>query len=643
MFSFQIKNDGSAATPTTPEIISRTTNSSIMQRRSTTPALATVPTPTTPTPNLIQPKPVSGSILQPLLQQLKPPVCYTGATGPEGPSVVEVAIDDEGNMLMARSDGTIIQVQGKCQIIHGEYVPGPVGEKGEPGETIVASWIEPETHRLVFQTSGDTVFAAEGQIYAPTGATGKAAPVLESARIDSEGNLVLFLDNSAQIPVQGKVKGPTGCQGKPGAKITDGYVECTSNQKLLHFCLSDGSEFCVDMTSNLVTGPVGATGASIREIILDSAGRIRAEMSDGSVINARGRVVAPTGCTGAPGIGIEGKEGKEGKEGASIKSAQIDETGHLELEMSNGAVINVRGRVVCTGPPGIGIEGKEGREGATIRSAQVDETGHLELCLTNGTVINVRGRVVAPTGCTGSDGQDGRDGRDGVGIRSAAIDETGRLRFRMTDGRSMEAEGSIVVVAPTGCTGPRGRGEQGIQGETITKANIDQEGQMTLLMSDHSEISVQGRIVGPTGVGIVATELTPSGQLVCHLSDNSTITSSGTIIAPTGPEGRPGKPGLAGENAPHITDLFFDSNRLVLVLDDRKRIMSRGHIWSVTGCTGPVGIGERGHTGREGPVGRGVDMIYLDETVEGEPKLVFEMSDNTSYQFPYPKCQCLKP
>ena len=122
---------------------------------------------------------------------------------------------------------------------------------------------------------------------------------------------------------------------------------------------------------------------------------------------------------------------------------------------------------------GIIFHGRDGKEyigaladGVIVDKTEINTDGELVITYSDNTVRNL-GKVIGPAGASGKDGVDGtngKDGADGTGIQTATIDEAGNLSMLLTNG-SVVSLGNIK--GKDGANGTNGKdGINGIDGKT---------------------------------------------------------------------------------------------------------------------------------------------------------------------------------
>jgi hypothetical protein len=203
------------------------------------------------------------------------PTGYTGATGPTGygVGVASSYINTGGDLIFVYNDGTIV---------NAGYVMGNTG---------------------------------------PTGETGPTGILIESASVNSSGNLLIELSNLTEIDA-GYVLGPTG------VNITTGMVNATGNL-ILNFSNVDEQDAGYILGA---TGETGPTGVGIISGVI-SNGDLILYTTDNVGLDV-GYVVGPTGYTGV---------------GATTGGIVNN---NLLLYYTNGNIQTVGNVVGATGPTG---------------------------------------------------------------------------------------------------------------------------------------------------------------------------------------------------------------------------------------------------------------------------------------------------
>lgn len=144
----------------------------------------------------------------------------------------------------------------------------------------------------------------------------------------------------------------------------------------------------------------------------------------------------PRGPQGEPGEpGLQGLPGGDGRPGRDGKHGERGPQGHPGPQGLQGK----------RGPQGKrGIAGKDGREGRGIRSAEIDDAGHLLITYTDDVSEDV-GRVVGRDGIDGRDGKDGKDGKASTIIRQGGGSSIESVRT-ITEDTTVQGSDNIILV-----------------------------------------------------------------------------------------------------------------------------------------------------------------------------------------------------
>ena len=293
--------------------------------------------------------------------------------------------------------------------------------------------------------------------------------------------------------------------------------------------------------------------------------------------------------TNIPARGQDGNDGQSGQDGVSISDAKV-ENGELILVLSNDKTINV-GKVVGDNGKD-GTDGTNGKDGVSITGAAINENGELILTLSNGTPVN-----------TGS--VKGDKGADGIGISNIAISE-GNLCFYKTDGSEFIIENfTALVKGEKGTDGKDGidgtNGTDGKDGIGIASIDIDNTGNLTILLSDETKISanIKGETGenGKDGISISSTRINENGELIISFSDGKE-SNLGSII------------GAKGETGTGIKEITIDDSfNLIITLDDNST--KEIYIGNLKGEKG-----EAGQDGQDGQNGLSAYELYKNRYPE---------------------------
>lgn len=490
----------------------------------------------------------------------------TGERGPPGPPGRGDIIVDYNPLVhtITWSNGTVMRLPPGNK--------GDKGDKGDRGDTIVD--YNPVEGTILW--SSGALMALPRGLQGPKGDSGKEG---REGRRGRDGNTG---------PCGGR--GPTGATGAQGPGISD---LCIDHSGRLLFTVN-AQRYQASGTLVAPTGPAGATGAAgatgergpvLRQLDIDTSGRLVATLSDGMRIKSCGSVVAPTGATGA-----RGDKGEAGK-CPRIVNAYVHEN-RLVMRTDDGADVPVSGYVWgLTGERG--ERGPAGEPGASLEALDVLSDGRLVATI-GGRRVAVTGRVRGPTGERGErgpagEGERGPTGKAAPSLVQARLTSVGKLCLTMSDGRLINVQGTVC-----GPTGP--------EGHSVTSMRVDEKGRLHYTVNGKEHVADGALLYGPTGSsgrGVESIRLDEDGRLFYKLEASDAFVAAGRV--PTGPTGR---------NAPHIESIHVDkSNRVVVTTSDKKRLVSHGYAWGVTGSTG-----EKGEKGDRGMAGPGIARVRVTDT-----------------------------
>lgn len=158
-------------------------------------------------------------------------------------------------------------------------------------------------------------------------------------------------------------------------------------------------------------------------------------------------------------------------------------------------------------------------------------------------------------------------------------------------------------------------GTDGIDGVGVEKAEINENGELIIILTDGTQIDL-GTVVGATGeagVGIVSVYINSDGELEILLTDGSEM-NLGTVI------GKDGADGIT----PQLR-INAETNEWEVSLDD-------GVTWETTGVKA---TGDKGDKGEQGDPGVGIETVELDTENSDETKSVYiiTLTDGYTYSF----------
>ena len=165
--------------------------------------------------------------------------------------------------------------------------------------------------------------------------------------------------------------------------------------------------------------------------------------------------------------------------------------------------------------------------GTTITS--LDDIGDVNLTgIATGQILGWNGTTWVPvnnSGATGPQGPAGPAGAAGAQVSSASVSGS-TLTLSLTDGSNITVAGSIL--GPTGPQGPTGAtGSVGPAGASVTSATVSVTGRLLITLSNGTVVDA-GSVAGVTGAAIDG-----SGDLVLTKQDG-TVINAGSAIGPQG-------------------------------------------------------------------------------------------------------------
>ena len=513
-----------------------------------------------------------------------------GAKGENGKSAYDIAVD---NGYKGTEEEWLASLVGTN------------GEKGDPGAdgvgirsiTLLNTNKNVDTYQITYTNGETTTFTVTNGV---NGANGNDGVGINDAVINAEGELVLSLSNGNSLNLGTVVgsKGDTGEAGKDGINGKDGVG-------IQNVTINDDGNLIVTLTNGTVLdlgsikgsdgkdgidgengkdGASGKDGISITKSEINEDGELVFTFSDGSTVNV-GKVVGSNGTNGSNGSdGADGKDGKDGADGVGIANVALNGN-NLVITLTNGTVIdlgNVKGAD--------GKDGVDGADGVSVIKSEINENGELVLYYSNNTSTNL-GKVVGSHGTNGEDGANGKDGKDGVGIQNVTINDDGKLIVTLTSGTVLDLGNIKGADGKDGVDGEDGKdGVNGEDGISITKSEINADGELVFTFSDGSTVNV-GKVVGANGA-------------------NGSNGSNGA-------DGEDGKDGVDGVG---IANVALNGNNLVITLTNGTVI----DLGNIKGADGKDGVdGEDGKDGVDG-----VSVIKSEINANGE--LVLYYSNNTS-------------
>ena len=138
-------------------------------------------------------------------------------------------------------------------------------------------------------------------------------------------------------------------------------------------------------------------------------------------------------------------------------------------------------------------------------------------------------------------------GKDGVSIKTASFSSAGELIIKLSDGTSINLGKAVGIDGKDGTNGKDGvDGTNGIDGIGISSANINEDGQLVLTLSDGTTVNLD-KVVGMNGadgVSVTNSVINDNGELVLTYS-NGQIANLGVVV---GADGKDGADGINGTN-----------------------------------------------------------------------------------------------
>jgi hypothetical protein len=298
-------------------------------------------------------------------------------------------------------------------------------------------------------------------------------------------------------------------------------------------------------------------------------------------------------------IGIQGDKGDAGIDGRGISSLVVNTEGELIVTYTDETEVNL-GRI-------IGADGNTGAEGATGKSAYevAQENGYtgtvqewLDSLKGEQGIQGIQGETGKSayqswldSGYTGTeaeftvwlkgekgdagekgadgytpvkgvdyfDGKDGQNGKDGISPIFRILENIWEVSY---DNGVTYISTGINAVGPAGKDGEQG--PTGKDGISVTKSEINENGELVLTFSDNKTVNV-GKVVGADGkngtngsdgangedgkdgVGVVETEITGDGELVITYTTGKSV-NLGKVVGSDGKDGQPGIDGAKGED-----------------------------------------------------------------------------------------------
>ncbi len=268
-----------------------------------------------------------------------------GENGASGVGVKSVMIDEDGNLIITLTDDTMYNL-GKVTGVKDNK--GEKGEKGTDGNNGVdgvgiANAVVDENGNLIITLSDGTVrnFGKITGNNGNNGENGASGVGVKSVTVDEDGNLIITLTDNT-VHNAGKVIASNGENGKNGADgvgIENAVVDENGN---LIITLSDGTAHNLGRVTGEKgdagkDGQDGSNGNGIQSADIDADGNLIITFTDGVVTNL-GKIVGTDGKNGTDGK--DGKGGVDGKNGIGIKGCRIDDNGNLILTLTDNTTLD---------------------------------------------------------------------------------------------------------------------------------------------------------------------------------------------------------------------------------------------------------------------------------------------------------------
>lgn len=377
------------------------------------------------------------------LADLKGEPGSTGATGPEGKSAYQVAVDEGfvgteqewiASLKGEKGDTGLRGIQGVKgdPFTYADFTPEQLTAlkvKGDKGDPFVYTDFTPaqlESLRGPQGIKGETGEGFEIQkTYASISAMNadfnnpnvpEGAFVMIASDVSDPDNAKLYIKGESAFVFISDLSGAQGIEGKRGPQGEQGVR--------------------------------GLPGVGVASATVNAQDHLVLTLTDGTPIDA-GSVIGPQGATGA--AGLDGSDGKSA----------------YEIAVDNGFVgTEAQWLASLVGATGAtGDTGDTGPQGVGVASATVNNQDHLIITLTDGTPIDA-GYVKGSTGAKGDTGK---------GISSANM-SNGSLTLVYTDGTSSDA---FYIKGDTGSKGDKG--DKGDTGATYTLTSADKNDIATLV------------------------------------------------------------------------------------------------------------------------------------------------------------------
>lgn len=343
-----------------------------------------------------------------------------GGTGEDSVSVTNAYVDGDGYLQIELSNG---------DTINAGYVIGADGKDGTNGKdgtsvtvkSVTNNTGDGQTNTVTF-SDGKTLKVKNGSKGADgqDGANGKDGVSVTNAEVDPHGELQITLSSGQKIDA-GYVMGSDGYTPVKGEDYFDGVGISSIKQTTTSTASGGKNVITVTLTNGTTStftvyngakgadgtggsgGGTGEDGISVTNAYVDTDGYLQIELSDGNVINA-GYVKGKDG--------VRGQNGQDGADGDGVSYAYVEENGHLMIELTTGEVLDCGYVIGADGKDGTngkdGQDGTNGKDGTSVTVSSVtNNTGDGQ---TNTVTFSDGKKLTVKNGSKGSDGQDGADG-----------------------------------------------------------------------------------------------------------------------------------------------------------------------------------------------------------------------------------------
>lgn len=240
-----------------------------------------------------------------LCPQPCPPQPCMNITGPSGPGITNIYLNNNGYLYFTNTNNTshligyVIGPTGSMGPTGYTGPPGPtgpslIGPTGDSGELIEYATIDNCCNLILITNKNRTLTVGPIKCCTtslsctgPTGPTGQLGYGIAQAIIDTLGNLIIITTDGRELRA-GNYKnlcssGPQGPTGYPGWALNTGP---TGSKGINGNALNTGP-----------TGPTGPAPILVNNITVNTNGNLIFSMSDNSTINA-GSIIGPTGPQG---------------------------------------------------------------------------------------------------------------------------------------------------------------------------------------------------------------------------------------------------------------------------------------------------------------------------------------------------------